>query len=613
MKKLFFPLLALSVLAFGVSFGAFKDSVTDTALPIITSTSPTATYAVVDAGSGPKNITISNLVRNAGPITAANVTSVAGNVAELAAISATNLGNATLQNVNQGYFPRVSNAIKSNLPVRILNIGDDQVQPVNPMQYALTNFLSTRTSGFTVGGSYFYRTAAGTHAERTGYQASQDGLLPVQTIRMGNGSSFTNTSTVMNGFPTTRISLNYYQSNNFGSITVQTQAFGGALGVFRTVDANNGGALTYAYTNWDISLQPNLVVSVFSTGTNIVIGAGQINTNAGSLWSWDDYESGNIALAQMTANAVSSNAAGMFFKSNDWDLIIIHDINGSSAGAASNEWWTAAANFETAISGVTSDIVYWTPQRVIGANEISAAQRDGMIPFAKAFNRPLFDAYNVTYPDSRAQSNGLYNVDGVHLTDAGSAYVTARFLQDFGLTTEFAATLAPPLRFGADVSGKANLAGGNNFTGAQTMNSTLTVGSTLTTTGALAGVNFQNRTSSTEFGRLFATGSALYLVQSSWATDKGIIISNNSGRLTLYADPAFFWTDHTPALGNASSPWWLVATNAQMLGVTRYTHTAPAQIVLPAANGVVMWCSNAFLYSIHNVGGIYTTNLIQGP
>jgi len=565
-----------------------------------------------EGGSGISSATATNIAAYQAYLATNNFTGGVS-AAQVAALMATNLGNATLQNVNQGFFPRVSNAIKSNLPVRILNIGDDQVQPVNAMQYALTNFLSSRTSGLTTGGSYFYRTAAGTYAERSGYQASQDGLLPVQTIRMGNGASFTNASTLISGFPTTRITLNYYQSNNFGSITIQTQAFGGTIGTFRTVSANNSGALTYAYTNWDITLATNLIVSAVSSGTNIVIAAGQINTNAGSLWSWDDYETGNIALSQMTATALSSNAVRSFFASNNWDLIIIHDINGSSGSAASNEWWTAAVNFETAIAGCNSDIVYWTPQRVIGANEISAAQRDAMLITARTYNRPLFDAYNVTYPDSRSLSNGLYVVDGVHLSDAGSFYVTTRFLRDFGLSADAVAALAPPIRFGVDVSGKANLAGGNNFTGAQTMNSTLTVGSSLSTTGSVAGLYFQNRKLSTEFGRLFASGNALYLVQSAWATDKGIVITNDGGKLTLYADPAFFWTTDTPRLGLASSPWWLVSTNAQLLGVTRYTHTPPAQIILPAANGVVTWCSNAFLYSIHNVGGTYTTNLIQGP
>ena len=43
-------------------------------------------------------------------------------------------------------------------------------------------------------------------------------------------------------------------------------------------------------------------------------------------------------------------------------------------------------------------------------------------------------------------------------------------------------------------------------------------------------------------------------------------------------------------------------------------HTsAQAAYVLPVANGVTMFSSNAFLYSIHNLAGVYTTNLIKAP
>lgn len=44
-----------------------------------------------------------------------------------------------------------------------------------------------------------------------------------------------------------------------------------------------------------------------------------------------------------------------------------------------------------------------------------------------------------------------------------------------------------------------------------------------------------------------------------------------------------------------------------------FTSVGPAQYVLPAANGVSLFSSNAFLYSIHNLAGTYTTNLIKAP
>lgn len=41
--------------------------------------------------------------------------------------------------------------------------------------------------------------------------------------------------------------------------------------------------------------------------------------------------------------------------------------------------------------------------------------------------------------------------------------------------------------------------------------------------------------------------------------------------------------------------------------------SAPAQWTGPAASGVSLVASNGYLYSIHNVGGTYTTNLVQAP
>ena len=354
--------------------------------------------------------------------------------------SALNIGRQVPQNVNNG-LKRVSTALAQGRPLRILELGDDAVGSEfdGHLITSLTNFLITQVAPFYGNGSYMYRNAIGGATDNSSTASASLGLWPGNTLTMPTGSSSTNISTSVSGWPTTRVTLSYYQGSGHGTLTVRTQTFGGTWGTLASVDAN-GGTFQAAFTNWDITLNSALVASVYSSGTNIVVGVGQYNTNLVSGFSLDSYATGNAQLTNYAAvGGVMSNASRIYFASNSWDLIVPHFLDGSSAALTSNEWRISAAAFESMLSniGCMSDVLYVAPAPSFnGVDGFSENLRDGMRQHAILYGRGMFDSTSYFSDTNTARLNGYYQSDGLHLSTTGGVYLASRLLKDFGLTAD---------------------------------------------------------------------------------------------------------------------------------------------------------------------------------
>jgi len=376
-------------------------------------------------------------------------------------------GYITRQNVNEGFSQRFFKSIYDGRTANLLNFGDDQINITGALWRNLEVSFTNRTTGPSYGSSAFnYRTAAGITTLYRPADSSAAGIMPFFTYGMGNGSSFTNRQISDAGFPTENIIVNYYPSNSFGTFTIYTNVPGASANAFRTVDANNSSAWgAFGYTNWTIPYVSNLVVSVVSSGTNMIIGIGQTLTNSNQAWAWDDYEDAGVRLSDFTSSSIVSNLTGRFFASNRIDVMLIHDLYTSGA-TTSNDWRTIQSNFQNCLSNynVLTDLIYFTPAPIYttSLSTDTLAQRDAILATSRDYNARAFDAYSTMLPVLRSLTNQLYwTSDNLHLSNSANAYVLAQFAQDFGFS--------PDKLSGAKLvyTDKALRAGGNNFSGTQ--------------------------------------------------------------------------------------------------------------------------------------------------
>jgi hypothetical protein len=228
----------------------------------------------------------------------------------------------------------------------------------------------------------------------------------------------------------TYVGVQFWQSNNFGTISVITNSGAGAKGVLRTLQGNNSSTFFPVYTNiWLGASVTNLKCELVSSGTNVVGShIGQWNTNIYGGWSFDYMLNGNAKIDQITTTVNQSNSLRSLLP--QYDLFVVADINGS------NEVFTGMTYLMNMVTNnnFRTDIVIISSNPDTNSAPLTAATR-GLRQCA--FNLgtiyeklAVFDTYAYLWPDSAQNLYGVYNsAADVHLSPYASAMVGSEFVR----------------------------------------------------------------------------------------------------------------------------------------------------------------------------------------
>lgn len=414
---------------------------------------------------------------------------------------------------------------RNGLPPRRLFFGDNSVMDGSfAFGGTVVSNLNQATprNGSIIGNStYIYSGGNGTH-----YAAAYNGpLSPWNYWGLEDGEAFTNlTQQTPNGIPTTTLSVGYWAGNGFGTFDVNTNVavngVFGAQGTVTTVDANNGGALTFMLTNINIPLA-TVFASVTAHGTtNIVQGqVGQYNTNRFSGHITDFIALSNGDWEYTMTNSVHSN--WWRITASQYDFVGVIDKGSPNRGMASADGlWSSAA--------LLADLTYIVPQATTNQLGASTLERSNVIYAAHIYGRPVYDLFARFLPIEPEKQTALYEADAVHLSAAGGAIAAQKIIQDFNWShpdyVGFGYTNA--------LSGNyALLAGGNNFSGQQT------VSNTVISRGTLSGFTLWRRDTDTATANFswYANGPAVHLNDAGSGNVDLLLITNNSGAMTLAA------------------------------------------------------------------------------
>lgn len=329
--------------------------------------------------------------------------------------------------------------LKSDMASQVVNIwlfGDDALNPHTSLINSLDRYLYRGGSmlGWDVGpymGSWYAGTI--THPTWAGT------VEPFNSyVGMATGSSITNQYNSyggqINGITTTHVTPLFWKSNSFGTLTVITQSLvNGVLGtpsVLRVIDCNNSSTLTAATTNIYLGgAVPNLTASVYSTGTNMIYGIGQINTNAGSGYNFSQFHGGSFDINNLMTNSFKSNTLRQFMAPFPPSLALFHDGNTSNSlynGLTLFHDMVANAGYATDIASVTG---------IPRTNDLATGdgERLSVINWARATGRTAIDTYGLFLPFDVTTFIPYYTSDAVHLTTLGNAVVGGEVVKWLGL------------------------------------------------------------------------------------------------------------------------------------------------------------------------------------
>lgn len=346
-------------------------------------------------------------------------------------------------NINIGNLKRLRMDLSAQTP-DIWLLGDDALNPHNTLIESLDNWATRggSTLGWDIGpymgtwyaGTITHPTWAGTVEPFNSY------------VGMANGSSITNQFNsyggAINGITTTHVAPLFWKSNSFGTLTVITQSLVsgvlGTPGVLKVIDCNNASTLTAATTNIYLGAAvPNLTASVYSSGTNMIYSIAQVNTNAGSGYSFSQFHGGSFDINNLMTNSFKSNTLRQFMAPFPPSLVLFHD------GNTSNSLYNGLSLFHQMVTnaGYTTDIA--SVSGIPRTNDLDTArtERLSVLNWARDTGRTALDTWSLFEPFDVTSFIPYYTDDAVHLTTLGHEAVTSRVIGWLGLDAASLTTL----------------------------------------------------------------------------------------------------------------------------------------------------------------------------
>lgn len=284
-------------------------------------------------------------------------------------------------------FPNFSGAIQSNLPVRILTLGDS-VSAYNEtapgLRFALDKIGLVRGG---VGSGYGDTFATGNDQLKF-FQSGGLSYTAPDSHSANNhfhltASQVYNTTT-SDPILADNLTIYYFAQVGAGTMLVETQSLGGSWGTIKTIDSSVG--TTSIATNITLTPRDYYNVRITSTGNNFLLNVGLNDTTIQSSHTWAD-----ASLAGVDTLTLLTNAPFWQFLTNyNPHLIIVEAKDTAATMLETMKWFSANAT--------NRDVVFVTPSPNPDDGGLPA-QTDLMAMYVRTnVNISLFDKNSLFYP-----------------------------------------------------------------------------------------------------------------------------------------------------------------------------------------------------------------------
>jgi hypothetical protein len=346
---------------------------------------------------------------------AAGSYAVAGN-----GLGITNIINSTAtfgRSVKANEFPFTYNTIASNLPIRILVIGDSVYsESIAGLRTALDAWMPRGGFGSIYTEEFSFGVDGVLFAQSGLTEAVPDSHSSMRHFDLTTGQVFTTLG--IETYADT-LMIQYFADAAAGTMLVETQAQGGAYGTLATINSAIGTG--HRTTNFTLAAKEFYRARVTSTGNNFLLNIGLLNKEATASHTWAKQEmSGGI-----TIELITNGAFGNFLTNYNPQLIIVE------AKDEQNLWLESANWFR--IYATNSDMIYIAPSPNLDAAGFGTVteQAQQMFRYARSnHNISVFDKYSLFMPTNST----YYKVsDSAHLNREGTQRSSQAFVDWFGL------------------------------------------------------------------------------------------------------------------------------------------------------------------------------------
>lgn len=310
------------------------------------------------------------------------------------------------RHMNLENVPWTTARLQSHLPLRVVTFSDTALiasdDTFGLVQRALLGRYMPPNSSLRAYGGIYPLTSSGA--------VTYVGFSPGNTFFIGGWIGLSNNCTVTANWtaPMTTAEVCYWVGNGFTTWYLRTNP---ATAPILTVDANNGGAITPAWTNVYF---PRTACSLYlsnSSGTNIIYRLGGYDTNVDAGFVYDGFGGGSFQMGDLFANANNSNAFRLFFKS--YDTLMVADF-----GPVENSY----ANFKNSMvqNSFTADRIWLAQQPQTNDVTITANMRSNYTVIGNATGDAVVDA-GALYRQIDVNRSIPYYYDSIHLTVLGAS------------------------------------------------------------------------------------------------------------------------------------------------------------------------------------------------
>jgi hypothetical protein len=334
-----------------------------------------------------------------------------------------NTSSAYGRSIKANEFPFTFGAIGSNLPIRVLLIGDSLTaneESTAGLRVALDGWIPRAGYGS------FFNSSDGIGGEnaikfgQSGLSGSSGIYSPMEHFRLSNGQIYgPNTG---DDILANHLAIYYYAHATNGSMLVETQSVGGSYGTLATINGALGSG--HIATNFTLASRDYYKFRITSTGNNQLLNVGLTDTTSRRSQIWAK----QATPGETITNIVQSAAFWNFYTNYNPHLVIFEAKDEPESYYTALEW--VRGNI------TNRDIIYITASPNDSDANIPRAN-ETIIRYARTNeNISVFDKYPLFMPTNFWMGafpvNGSsYYEDGAHLGKAGVNRASAAFADWF--------------------------------------------------------------------------------------------------------------------------------------------------------------------------------------
>lgn len=326
---------------------------------------------------------------NAATVTdGATITGLAAGSYAINGVLATNLINTSFtygRSIKANEFPYTFMTVQSNLPLRVLTVGDSVTakgETTPALLAAFRSYMAFGGFGTIYGNDYEIAQDSVQFIQSGGLSTtSGDSHTTQPHFHLSNGQQYISSGAEVLA---NKLTLYYYADGAAGTMLVETQALGGSYGTLATINSALGTA--HIATNFTLNTREYYRFRITSTGNNYLLDVGLTDTTTQRSQTWAT----KSTPGDTVTNIIYTPSFWNFFTNYNPHIVIIEAKDPADSILPAMDWFRNNAT--------NSDIIYVAPS----PNSEDAglpAQCDVMFRYARTNTGiSVFDKHALFYP-----------------------------------------------------------------------------------------------------------------------------------------------------------------------------------------------------------------------